>query len=73
MTQNTKVIEMFRKKKEDSQIQTPKPFVVKLKQDRYQNWVCGELRCEADTMEELQAIVQEATKQITEELRKLNE
>lgn len=72
MTHNTKVIDMFRKKKEEVQ-QTPKPFVVKLKQDRYQNWVCGELRCEADTMEELQAIVQEATKQITEELRKLNE
>lgn len=39
--------------KEEKKEETMKNFTLKLKQDRYKNWICESARVQADTIEEL--------------------
>jgi len=58
--------------KEQEQKQEPKNFVIKMKQDRYQNWICETARVQADTIEELKENMDALLSSIIEKIRELN-
>jgi hypothetical protein len=58
-------------KSEENVIEMPN-YVVKLKQDRYGMWQCGELRIQADNLKDLNQRLNSATKTIENKCRILN-
>ena len=58
-------------KSEDNIIEMPN-YVVKLKQDRYGMWQCGELRVQANNLKELNTRLNAATKITENKCRILN-
>ena len=58
-------------KSEDNIIEMPN-YVVKLKQDRYGMWQCGELRVQANSLKELTTRLNAATKITDKKCRIMN-
>ena len=48
-------------------------FVVKLKQDRYGMWICGETRISADSIEELEERMSQVTELVSRKCATLND
>lgn len=67
------IMKFFKKEtKEETNKQEAKNFTIKLKQDRYRNWICETARVQADTIEELKENMDALLSSIIEKIRELN-
>jgi hypothetical protein len=64
---------MFWKKNEKELVGEMPAFVVKLKQDRYGMWICGETRISADSIEELEERMTQVAELVVRKCASLND
>jgi hypothetical protein len=68
------LMRFFKKETKEEEKKEPvaKNFTLKLKQDRYKNWICESARVQGDTIEEIKERMEELLSAVISKTREIN-